>query len=168
MPKAAKLTFRNLDESDVNAFRDIRLESLKKYPENFTSSYEHEKGQPESFFLDMVHNCIFMGCFNEGDLLGICGFKPYDDRPTTAHKGIVTGFYIRKKYRGRGFAKKLMKALLEQVDESYEQALIRVTTDNYKVHKMYRSLGFKDIGVEKRSFKVNGKYKDEAFMVKFF
>jgi RimJ/RimL family protein N-acetyltransferase len=163
-----KLEFRELEPSDLDIFREIRLESLKKYPDNFTSSYTREKEEPDSFFKKMLKDSLFMGCFSQGGkLLGICGFKPFSEQKKTAHKGMITGFYIRKEYCGRGFAKKLMNKTIEKIEDDFDQVLIRVTRKNTKVHQLYKSCGFKDIGLERRSLKsVDGHFDDEYIMQK--
>lgn len=163
-----KLQFRELGKADLEIFQEIRLESLRKYPDNFTSCYKQESKEPAAYFRAMLDHNVYMGCFSQaGKLLGICGFRPFNEHDKTAHKGMITGFYIRKEYRGRGFAKKLMSKTLEQVEDGYDQVLIRVTRKNSKVHQLYRSCGFKDIGLEKRSLKANGKFQDEYVMQMF-
>jgi hypothetical protein len=59
------LKVRRLETSDVAAYRELRLESLKGHPEAFGSSWEDEAGKPISWWSQRLEtNAVFGGWVN--------------------------------------------------------------------------------------------------------
>ena len=75
---------------------------------------------------------------------------------------------MRNEYRGRGFARKLFSALLDEIEKVAEKALLKVYARNHKAIRLYKALGFSKYGFEARSLKVGDRYYDDVLMVKFF
>ncbi len=167
----SKLEFRLLNDGDVEQYKDIRLEALREHPEAFLGSYEVEGQKPNQFFLDAVHTDKVMGCFSKtsGRLLGIVGFYVITPEPQgkRRHSGKIWGFYIRPEYRGRGFAKKLLRLLLEEAELHVEKVLLKVNARSRGAIKLYQSLGFVKYGFEARSLKIGDTYYNDVLMVKF-
>lgn len=168
MSKETKLKFRVLTEEDVHTFREIRLEAIKKHPEAFLGAYKVESQEPIEFFLQHLRTDKVVGCFKEDKLLGIVGYYIITPEGKRAHSAKIWGFYIRPDYRGRGFAKKLFRELLDEAEKVAEKVLLKVYAKNKSAIKLYRSLGFQEYGLEKKSLKIDGKYYDDLLMVKFF
>ena len=163
-----KLEFRQLTDEDVEAFRDIRLEALQKHPENFVSCHRQEGGFALAYFLELLHKNVYIACFKDKELLGICGVMPVHESLKMFHTGRITGFYVRPEYRGRGFAKKLMLRALDKAEQIYEKVVLNVNAKNIRAQKLYKSMGFEDIGLEKKALKLrDGSYINEFVMVKF-
>ena len=167
MPAKKKLSFRQLTEDDVQDFREIRLEALKKHPESFLGSYDEERKEPLEFFLQHLRTDKVVGCFKEEKLLGIVGYYIITPKGKRAHSAKIWGFYIRPDYRGRGFAKKLFTVLLEETERVAEKVLLKVHLRNKSAIRLYRSLGFHEYGLERKSLKIDGRYYDDLLMVKF-
>lgn len=162
------LVFRQLTEEDVKSFREIRLEALQKHPENFTSCYRQEGELSLQYFSNMLQNHKYIACFKEGVMVGVCGIMPAHESLKKSHTARITGFYVRPEYRGRGFAKKLFEKTMEDIEERYEKVLLNVNTKNPRAHSLYKAIGFKDFGIDKRAFILrDGTYVHEFLMVKF-
>ena len=163
-----KLIFRQLTGEDVLAFKDIRLEALKKHPEHFTACYTQESKRPVSFFSKMLERNTFIACLRDGKILGICGVLPAHESPKKAHTAKISGFYIRPEYRGRGFARKLMDKALDAIEEKYDKVMLDVNARNRGAVKLYKKMGFVNMGFEPRCFKLaDGTYVDTIHMFKF-
>lgn len=164
-----KLVFRQLTDEDVEAFKEIRLEALQAHPEAFLGSYDQEFKKPSSFFRDSIYGDKVIGCFNQatGRLLGIAGFYVITPTGKRAHTAKIWGFYVRREYRGRGFAKKLFVKLLDEIEKVAEKALLKVYARNHRAIRLYKSLGFTKYGFEARSLKIGDRYYDDVLMVKF-
>lgn len=163
------LEIRLLDDGDLKSFREIRLEALKLHPESFLGDYEVEKQKSDTFFLRKMHRDKIVGCFHTktGKLLGIVGYFVITPEGKRAHSAKIWGFYIRPDYRGRGFAKKMMEVLLDEIEQVAEKALLKVNARNHGVVRLYKKLGFVKYGFEARSLKIDGKYYDDFLMVKY-
>ncbi|MEH6405151.1 MAG: N-acetyltransferase [Sneathiella sp.] len=159
------LTIRQLDATDAVPFREVRLEGLHTHPESFSSSYDDERAEPLSSFEDWLENSIVFGGYNEENtLLGIASFiKPTMHKQ--CHKGKLTGIYVRPQARGTGLAKALISQLIATHAEGVvEEILLTVGAFNAPAITLYKSLGFKEYGLEKRALKVGDTYYDELLM----
>lgn len=85
----------------------------------------------------------------------------------TSHKGNVFGMYVAPKFRGLGLGKLLLIELIRRAKncDGLEQINLTVVSENNSAKKLYKSLGFKVYGVEKKALKFNGQYFDEDLMV---
>jgi ribosomal protein S18 acetylase RimI-like enzyme len=168
MPREKKLQFRALTVDDVQAFREIRLESLQKHPEAFLGSYDVESEKPLEYFIESLSRDVVIGCFKDEKLLGIAGYYVITPDGKRSHSAKIWGFYIRPEYRGRGFAKKLFNVVLGEAEKVAEKALLKVNHRNKSAIRLYKALGFVEYGLERKSLKIGDKYYDDRLMVKFF
>lgn len=64
------------------AYRNIRLECLKKYPDNFGANYQYEIIKAKLLFQTPIEeadkNNFVVGAFKENALLGISGIIRFD------------------------------------------------------------------------------------------
>ncbi len=163
-----KLEFRELTGEDVLKFRDVRLEALKIHPEHFTPCYSQESKRPVSFFSKLLENHTFIACLRDEKILGVCGILPAHESPKKSHTVRISGFYIRPDYRGRGFAGKLMEHALDAIGEEYDKVMLDVNARNRGAVKLYKKMGFVNMGFEPRCLKLaDGSYMDMLHMFKF-
>lgn len=157
---------RRLTEQDARIFRDARLEALEAYPEAFQSTYETAADLPLEAYAVRIQMYAVFGGFMDGELRGILGFSPLRN-PKISHKGILWGMFVQPEARGTGLAKAMVEAALDHARGRVEQVLISVITDNERARRFYEKMGFEAYGVEPRALKMNDKYFDEEFRVKF-
>ena len=156
---------RRLTPDDAEAFRAIRLESLRDNPEAFAASYEFEEGLPLSAFADRLKKSAIFGAFQDDALTGIAGFSALKS-PKAQHKGILWGMYLREAARGTGQAKALVERLLEHAGSRVERVYLTVVTDNARAVAFYRKLGFESYGIEQKALKIGERYYDETLLVR--
>lgn len=159
------LTIRRLVPADVMPYQKLRIQGLKAHPEAFSASYEDEVEQPLSWFEDRLQNSIIFGGFDrEGMLLGIAALI-IPSAQKLRHKGTLSAIYILPQARGTGLSKKLIGQLISSHAEGVlEEVLLTVGAFNDPAIRLYKGLGFKETGFEKRALKVGDTYYDELQM----
>lgn len=114
-----KMTYRKLGRSDSKVYREIRLESLKAYPESFGSTFEEQRMLPKLMFeraLEEPEDDRFVvGAFDGTKLIGICGFLPFatDDFSEFEHAGTLIQMYVKHTYQGKKIGLGLVNTLKE-------------------------------------------------------
>ena len=164
------MKIRRLVESDWEAYRAIRLEALRTVPEAFGSDAEQQEQLPPEHWVGRLAggNSFVYGAFAGDGIVGIAGFARESGRKTR-HKGFIWGVYVSPAFRGRGVARELMTAILEEARalDGVEQVTLSVVTENASAKALYRSLGFTVFGTELRALKLGQRYLDEDHMVLF-
>jgi ribosomal protein S18 acetylase RimI-like enzyme len=167
------MTIKVLTPHDVEAYRALRLESLKLEPTAFASSAEDfEKESDESIArrLEAVDFGNFtLGAFEGEKLVGIATFF-VEPRAKTEHKGHVFGMYVTPAARGKGVAKALLSALIERAKTypKIKKLNLSVMTTQEAAKRLYISLGFEVYGLERKALKLGDTYFDSEDMVLFF
>ncbi len=157
---------RRLDQSDLPAYRVIRLEALQRHPEAFLSAYEDEAAEALDTYKRMIAAppSATFGCFVDDALVGIAGLI-VSPRAKLRHKGTIVGVYVQPSDRGRGLARQLMdRAIAEARRVGVDTLLLTVTVGNDAAERLYLGLGFRRYGVEKRALRIGARYFDEALM----
>jgi ribosomal protein S18 acetylase RimI-like enzyme len=150
---------------DVELFREIRLESLKKSPESFGSDFATENGKLLEWFAERLSTSDMFGAFEGEGLLGIAGFY-IEPTMRRAHKGAIWGVYVRPEARGAGVAHRLIQTVLEHAKGRVEQVNLVVERGNMHARRLYTRLGFVEYGVEKNAIKIGDAYFDDVLMAK--
>lgn len=100
----------------------------------------------------------------------ITGFISFDNWNTrrTAHTGLFS-VYLKKKWRGMGIGKILVKGLLDwgKNNPVNKKISLAVFSTNKNAIALYKKLGFKQEGRCPADMIINGKKVDSIFMYKF-
>ena len=157
---------RRLTEDDAEVFREIRLEALKGHPESFQSTYESAAELPLDAFAQRLRQYALFGGFIGDDLCGFVGFFPLRN-PKIKHKGILWGMFVKEDARGTGLAEAMVGAVLDHAQDKVEQILLSVIEENTRARRFYEKMGFEPFGLERRALKIDGRYYDEEFRVRY-
>ena len=160
------VNIRQLSDKDVLIYRDIRLESLKKIPDAFGSSYEEESQEEDAFFIHRINSGAIFGCFVEDQLVGVTGFYT-DNKIKCAHVANIWGVFVKEEFRGKKIGKQLLEETIKNLPSRIEQVRLSVGAHNIWAKNLYEDMGFQECGLEERVIKINDKYYDEILMVKF-
>lgn len=96
-------------------------------------------------------------------LIGCCGFEKIDLIHQNASLKIFIG---DEENRGQGYGKEAIKLLIDYGfnNLNINNIMVTVFSFNNKALKLYKSLGFKMIGIRRKCYYFKGKYYDEIFM----
>lgn len=162
----SNIQIRQLDEEDVETYRDIRLEMLKNHPESFGTSYEDSSKEGLEFFLSMIQKSQIYGAFDGENLVAVSGIY-IRDGAKLCHAASIWGVYVQPNYRGKRLSQELIKKSIEGLESDIEQVFISASSENDRAIKIYNDLGFEQWGIAPKSRKHNGQYFDDVNMVKF-
>ena len=160
------VVIRRLAAADVKAYRDIRLEALKVFPQSYGSTYANSKMRPISSFADMIENNTMFGVFCDKSLAGIACFAN-STGAQDSHVGHIYQIYVQAKHQGKGLGTQLFNAIFAHAKTLVKQIHLGVGTKNHAAMALYKKFGFEIYGTEPRALMVNGQYIDEHLMVKF-
>lgn len=159
------LSIRQLTPEDASGFRRLRLEGLEQAPGAFSASLESEQDRPVEWFARILEKQIAYGGFVEDKLAAIAVLQLYREQSKLAHRGYIWGVYASPAGRGKGLNRQLLEMLVQRArDEGLEILHLGVDPENTPAAKLYRSVGFEQMGFNKRALKVNGRYVDEINM----
>ncbi|MCM3879901.1 MAG: GNAT family N-acetyltransferase [Vicinamibacterales bacterium] len=149
---------RRLTPGDVEACTQLRREALELEPLSFSSSPGEDFVQSFDVFravLSDPRQAIF-GAF-EPDLVGVVGIRGMPRRKLR-HKAEIWGVYLRREYRGRGLAEKLLKEAIEFARslQGVRQIHLSVTEHSVAAGKIYEKLGFVVWATEPAALNVDG------------
>ncbi len=156
---------RRLTQSDLAAYRAIRLDALRWHPEAFGSSYEEEVDYaPEEFARHLDPPGCMVGAMAGDRLIGIAGLY-VPTRRKQKHKGTLVAVYVDAAHRRGGIARGLVEAIIGQARQQHLRLLeLTVTVGNDVARQLYVQLGFRTYGIERRSLLVEGVLYDEELM----
>ncbi len=161
----SQIQVRRLASSEGAAYREIRLEALRLYPESFGSTFEAESVRPLEHFSERVASCPVFGAFRDTEIVGMAGFWGREGAKD-AHKGYLWGMYVRSDARNAGVGRKLAEAVIDYAREHVEILQLDVVSENEAARRLYASLGFVEYGIERKALKQHGRYYDEVLMAK--
>src|SRR5512138_518601 len=83
---------RLLTCADALAYRDIRLEGLRRHPEAFASTFEDERDSPMDRFKELITQSQIFGAVVDQKLVGVVGLRAYAE-VKLRHKAMIWGMY---------------------------------------------------------------------------
>ncbi|MTI30632.1 GNAT family N-acetyltransferase [Xanthovirga aplysinae] len=137
------ICFRKLGPRDKGIYRTVRLESLKKFPENFCSTYEEQKAKPKlayEYYLEQEHTDKFViGAFYKENLIGICGFNREEK-----NTGEIIQMYVKPPFQGNKVGLFLLKATLKEAFKlrQTEKVELDVLEGSKAAKRLYEIVGF--------------------------
>jgi len=164
------IMYRKLRPEESAIYREIRLESLKNYPNSFGSQYEEQKQRPklsfETFIEDANSECIIVGAVFEDSLIGICGLYQLQDS-RSRHRAEIIQMYVKPEYQGNKVGYNLLKETIRigfEID-TVEQIELEVMTDVNAANHIYEKAGFTECGIRQNIYKIDGNYFDQRMMI---
>ncbi|MDO8033139.1 GNAT family N-acetyltransferase [Janthinobacterium sp. SUN128] len=162
---APEIVIRLLTPADTAAFCALRLRAILDSPSSFSSSREDELGRtPEEHVQRIAGGPLHraFGAFDGERLVGFAGLRRESMRQLS-HKALLWGVFVDVAQRGKGVARRLVNACIEQAetDPAVMQVHLSVNAENNAALGLYESLGFIAYGTEPRSMRVGDLFYDE-------
>ncbi len=157
------IRIRVLGPDDAVAVRDVRLEGLRLFPQNFGTAWEEEAIQPLQFWRERLAAAHSLGAEIDGDLAGITVVS-LKSRMKRAHVAEIGSVYVRERFHRRGVANALMQSAMEYLKNRALYATLTVGADNDAARRLYESFGFAVCGQLERELNVDGRFHDELLM----
>lgn len=158
---------RSLNIDDLDAFIQIRQDSLRLDPKSFGADSDKPLDQEVTASRLKAKNDedFILAHFEEGKILGLMGFRRYQ-RNKICHKGMVWGVFVYPEHRGKGIANQLMIKLIEKAKtiEGLKKISLSAIHTSVASRSLYLKHGFKEWGVEKNAAQYKGEVLDEIFM----
>jgi ribosomal protein S18 acetylase RimI-like enzyme len=161
---------RAIIESDLEAFKAIRLEALRSHPSAFGSDYDEALSDPPQKWQDIIQraitgetDAIFVA--EEGNalagLLGVHRMHGIKNR----HSALIWGVYVRPRFRGMKLVDQLMTPALSWCTAHGVRILrLSVSTTNQPAICCYRRCGFVPYGTSPQEIRIGEVYHDELLM----
>ncbi len=154
--------------------KEIKLEAFDKEPYAFNASKEDAIFWPDSYWFNMSEQYRLQQSkfarFAEinNQIVGIVTAEIML-LPKNRHTAEIYDVYVKKEYRGQGISKKLIGNIIEAVLQNSEVTKLRlaVIETQKSAIKIYKELGFEQVGTFKKDIKVNDEYFDKIWMEKF-
>ena len=87
---------------------------------------------------------------------------------TQDHIGVF-GIILKREIRGLGLAAKISKVVINEAKKKMKLKIVKlnVLSTNKRAWKIYKKLGFRELGVVKKGYKHYGHFYDDILMVKY-
>ena len=157
---------RLLTCTDAVAYREIRLEGLRRNPEAFASTLEDERDRPLDWFKELITQSRIFGAVLAQRLVGVVGVRAHAEAKLR-HKAMIWGMYVRREARQYGIGERLIDAAVAYAPSHVEQLQLAVVTENEAARRLYAKAGFIEYGHQINALKHGGRYYDDILMVKF-
>jgi ribosomal protein S18 acetylase RimI-like enzyme len=164
------LVVRDLQASDLDAYKALRDHALKHNEDAFTSDAATEAQRTAHSYAARLGNdttrAFTLGAFRGDRLVGAVTCD-HDARVKVQHIGHVTGMMVHTDEQGRGTGRALIDALIVRAsaDGELHQLTLNVTAGNDVAERLYERSGFVRYGTLPRAIRVGGKFFDKHHML---
>ena len=165
---SGEIIIRHATSSDIDSFRELRLEALKNHPTAFGVDYEESAARPNEHWLERLkmdkdHEALFFAEY-ENQLIGMTGIFRGSSKKSH-HNSMIWGVYVKPDWRGRHISEALVRSCLEWAKEQ-RLAIVKlaVVTTNQPAIRCYKRCGFTTYGKEPKALYHGSTYYDEYLM----
>ncbi len=164
------IEYQKLNFCNLEAYRKIRLESLKEYPDSFGASYEDQKVKEKLGFEEYIEQELpdkfIVGAFDTAKLIGICGFFRQDNA-RRKNAGEIIQMYVQPKYQRNMVGYWLLQTTLEEAFKipEIDNIELGVFTANQNANTLFDNAGFEEYGLIESHVNDLGKKLDRRLMV---
>lgn len=144
-------------------YKKLRIEALKDSPQAFLDTVEEAEARSDEEWISRSQNMIFLE--SNASLFGMGGYFA-DQRDKKSHVATIVSVYVQKEFRGYGFGKLLMQALIEEIKKQpqYHKIEIGVMSSQENALTLYKKCGFHGVGKLTQTLKINEKLYDEHLL----
>jgi GNAT superfamily N-acetyltransferase len=170
-PTDDDIRVRPITLDDVEAFRDLRIEALRRHPVAFTADLAEAEARSLDGWRERVARSAVEGrdliVLADGGELGLAGMTGVyvPPQPKLAHVGTVWGVYVREAFRRRGLGERMVRACIDWARARGLVGLrLSAVQGNRDARRCYERCGFVTYGVEPFAVRWEGKLYDVTLM----
>lgn len=164
-----------LTSEEWRQYKQLYLEALQSEPHAFRHSYEDEIELPDSEWKNRMNSfvkensCILLFASYNGRFAGTMTAR-WGSTNKVRHIATIETFYVSKEYRAKGVGKKLFESMINFLHfrKNVLKIKLAVVTGQEAAVKLYKSFGFRQIGIIEKELCVDGTYYDEYKMELLF
>lgn len=166
-----------LGPSDLSAYKRLRDEALRLYPDAFDADLESEQARPPESYLgrlgltETLGGTFLMGAWSGAELVGMVGLER-QALQKLRHSAELNSMMVRPSHTGRGIGIQLVQAAVAQARQALglEVLTLRVSTSSPSAIRLYERAGFQGCGVVPHAIKLidgpgRSRYFDKLTMV---
>ena len=163
-----EITIRQLHAADAEAFSTLRREVTAQSEVQMGLTMAEELTRTIEGFRDQLSypapNAAFGAFFNTA-LIGSAAVAWPSKFPSSRHKTNLWGVFVSPRFRGNGFARRLVEtAIAHSRASGVRRVNLTVFVPNDHAVNLYESLGFIAYGTEPEAVCINGMYFDGQHM----
>ena len=133
---------RQLDQSDAEIYRVIRLEGLRCEPTAFTVSYRDWVARPLADFATRLGEAAVFAAFDGLNIIGVVALEPDNHNPDIGWIGEV---FVLPSFRRQSIAGNLIKYGIAAAETRYGELRLEVGASNNPARDLYARNGFRQI-----------------------
>jgi len=161
---------RPIRESDLAAYKTLRLEALQNHPEAFGSDYAEQAADPDSVWAGRIRASLqgesaHLLLADAGDELAGMLALFRDGGIKTRHAASLVSVYLRPAWRGQRLLDRMIhQALAWCATVQIRIVRLTVVTTNAPAIRCYHRCGFEVSGIQREVIHANNAYHDELLM----
>jgi RimJ/RimL family protein N-acetyltransferase len=160
-------SIRRLTADDAEAYRAIRLKSLRDHPEAYAATYDSASAWPDSDWSQTLEGlCLFGAVADAGQLVGLAGFMQ-EGGDKDRHRGWLIQMYVDPAFRGTGCAMRLVETILDYARGRVMQVHLGVWDQNPAAIRFYERAGFHIYASDPRAYFWGGQFYGDHLMVRY-
>jgi ribosomal protein S18 acetylase RimI-like enzyme len=167
---AQEIPVRLIRESDLSAFKALRLEALRLHPYAFGMDFEEDSREPDSVWVERVRKAVsdpdsaIVVADAGTELAGMVGIWR-NKGAKCRHAAGIWGVYVREQYRGQRLGQRMIEQALDRC-RSRQIRIVRlaVADTNAAAIRCYERCGFAASGISREEIRVGDVYHDELLM----
>ena len=160
------IEIRRLTSDDVDIWRELRLEALSHFPENFLTTHAEEAARSDAERAEMLGRRRVFFAAVDGVPAGTAALDPETAAPE-AHRVSLNAFYARPAFHGGGVAQALVDHVIAVASsEGFLQIELIVASDNPRAIRFYARNGFVPWGRLPRAVRLPDRYQDDLYMMR--
>lgn len=153
--------------ADLEEITKIYNEAILKTVATFDTEIKTIGEQKKWFKNHGRKNPILVSILNR-NIIGFASLSKYSSRCAYSDTAELS-LYIKEKYQGKGYGKKLMESIVKEGEKVGLHAVIsRITEGNDKSVYLHKSVGFEHVGIMKEVGFKFGKRLDVVLMEKVY
>ena len=129
------MRIRELQVSDVDEYRTLRLRALKEHPTAFNSSYEEQRDWPIETFGERLRSSFdapddfILGCLVDEGLVGTVGLYRKDGLKSV-HKAVIFGVHVAAEHQGKGYGRALLVGAVDRARQMRGLAIVGLVVES--------------------------------------